>query len=104
LLAAVGGIAAPRSLTHGVAVMRTALLLLVAFAMIIVEGVLVGSNDLNAKDIEKVEIIKGPAATASDGKLQHCPAIVITTRRTREASRSHPAPRKEKPGASARPE
>lgn len=58
--------------------------------IIIVDGVLAGLNDINADDIERVEIIKGAAATALYATTR-CPPIVIRTRRTPNASEPQPA-------------
>lgn len=54
--------------------------------LIIVDGVVVGFNGINSGDIESVEIVKGAAATALYAAPMRCPAIVITTRRTPNAS------------------
>lgn len=71
--------------------------------IVIVNGILVGVNDINPADIEQVEIIKGAAATAIYAPIMRCPPIVIRTRRLPNASQAAPAIRAAKPGASALP-
>ena len=58
--------------------------------LIVVDGVVVGSHDINPNDIETIEIIKGPAAATLYAPLTRCPAIVITTRRVPNATPARP--------------
>jgi len=59
--------------------------------LIVVDGVVVGSHDINPDDIETVEIIKGPAAETLYGPfMRGCPLIVITTRRVPNVTPARP--------------
>ena len=50
--------------------------------LIIVDGVVVGSIDINTLDVESVEIIKAASASTIYGTMVRCPPIVITTHRS----------------------
>ena len=69
--------------------------------LIIVDGVLVGSIDINVVDVESVEIIKAASASTIYGTMVRCPPIVITTRRSPGAPQSRPAIRDTQSGTAA---
>jgi outer membrane cobalamin receptor len=60
-------------------------------ALFMVDGVVVGGPDIDPADIEKIEILKGAAASALYGAPMNCPPIIIhTSRKSQVPARATP--------------